>query len=51
MAGKLKAMNVRGMSEELVRRAKVIATKLGITLREFVSEAMKREIERREASK
>ena len=44
-------LSVRGLDSEQIQRAKMLAHKIGHTLREFVAEALKREIERREAAR
>jgi hypothetical protein len=44
-------LSVRGMDARLLQRAKMLAHQIGHTMREFVSEALKREVERREAGR
>jgi hypothetical protein len=44
-------LSVRGLEAAQIQRAKVLAHRIGHTLREFVAEALKREIERREGER
>jgi hypothetical protein len=44
-------LSVRGMDAGLLQRAKMLAHRLGRTMREFVADALKNEIARKENGK